>query len=229
MRSMLAWPLFLLLAPPSAFASAPTKGNPIPIPVDLSEPLALRDFGRDLESACTPIYVNESISTGYYLPVAPNVELADDLHTTLAESQVLCGFDLGYYKPGEGLVNATVTFYANNPFDAEKGAVLAGPYLVQGLPSGPNAFHIEVQGGMLQPDLWMGVAFDDGVTGMLSFGPPTLGSSHDLVWFTPTDFPPGFVTNFGGTPPADLFLAVYTSPSTPVHPATWGSLKAYYR
>lgn len=229
MRSKLAWPLLLLLAPTPALASAPFKGNPIPIPIELSEIPALRDFGRDLETACTPIYVNESISTGYYLPVAPNVELADDLHTTLVGNQVLCGFDLGYYNPGDGLVNAIVTFYANDASDAGRGDVLAGPYLVQGLPSGLNAFHIEVQGGMLQQDLWMGVAFDDGVTGMLSFGPPTLGSSHDLVWFTPTDFPPGFATNFGGIPPADLFLAVSTSPSTPVQPATWGSLKAHYR
>lgn len=49
MRSKLASPLLLLLAPSAALASAPFKGNPIPLPIELSEIPALRDFGRTAE------------------------------------------------------------------------------------------------------------------------------------------------------------------------------------
>jgi hypothetical protein len=229
MFSKLAWPLLLLLAPAHAFAGAPPAVGMIPLPVELPQPFAVQDFGQDLEPACTAIYLNESVSSGLYAPVAANVELADDLHTSLVGAQVLCGFDLGYYKPGTGLVDATVTFYANAPIDAGRGAVLAGPYVVHGLPAGLNAFHIEVGGGMLQTDLWVGVAFSDALTGMLCFSPPSLGASHDVIWFTPPELPSGIATNFGGNPTANLFLGVYTSPATPARAATWGSLKAHYR
>src|SRR5262249_12409754 len=106
-----------------------------------------------------------------------------------------------------------------------RGPAIAGPYVIPGLPPGANAFHIEVAPGSVAPDVWLGVAFDDPSTGLLSFGPPTLGSSHELVWVTP----PGVVTNFGGQPPADLFLGLYSTPATPARPSTWGSLKALYR
>jgi hypothetical protein len=229
MFSKLAWSLLLLLAPAHAFAQTPPAMAVVPLPLELPAPFVVRDFGPDLEPACLPIYLNESIATGFYAPVAANVELADDLHTSIADAQLLCGFDLAYYKPGAGLVDATVTFYANAPIDADRGVVLAGPYVVQGLPAGLHAFHIEVVGGMVQSDLWMGVAFNDGVTGLLCFGPPSLGASHDVIWSTPPGLPPGGATNFSGNPPANLFLGVYTSPSTPASAATWGSLKAHYR
>jgi len=229
MFAKLAWPIVLLLAPSSALAGAPTVGRAVPLPIQLTEPLVVRDFGQNLEPACLPIYLNESTSTNFYAPVGVDVELADDLHTTLTGDQVLCGFDLAYYNPGEGLVNAVVTFYAGYPNDVDRGAVLAGPYPIHGLPTGINAFHIEVQGGLLQANLWLGVTFSDGETGLLTFGPPTLGSSHDIVWYSPPVFPSGFAYNFGGTPVADFFLGVHTSPATPARPATWGSLKAQYR
>jgi hypothetical protein len=229
MFSKLAWSLLLLLAPAQAFAQPPPAMGVVPLPIELPEPFLVTDFGHDLEPACTRIYLNESIATGYYAPVAANVELADDLHTSIVDAQLLCGFDLGYYKPGAGLVDATVTFYANAPGDPDRGVVLAGPYLVPGLPAGLNAFHVEVAGGMLQSDVWMGVAFNDGETGLLCFGPPSLGTSHDVVWSTVAGLPPGVATNFGGNPPANLFLGVYTSPSTPAPIATWGGLKAHYR
>ena len=229
MFSKFAWPLLLFLAPAHAFADAPPAVGVLPIPVELSRTFVVHDFGQDLEPACVAVYVNETVSADFYAPVAADVELADDLHTTLVDAQLLCGFDLAYYKPGEGLVDATVTFYGNTPIDPDRGAVLAGPYVVHGLPAGLNAFHIEVAGDVLQGDLWMGVAFSDGLTGLLCFGPPTLGTSHDAVWVTPPEFPSGFASDFGGNPEANLFLAVYTSPTTPARAATWGSMKAHYR
>ena len=221
--------LLLLLLPAAVFAGPAPDPGIVPLPVAVPKPLVVRDFGRDLEPACTPIYLNESLSAGFYAPVAAHVELADDLHTTLVVPQLLCGFDLGYFKPGVGLVDATVTFYANGPDDPARGSVLAGPYVVAGLPAGVHAFHIEVAGAMLEGNVWMGVAFSDGVSGLLCFGPPTLGASHDLVWITPPGDPSGFASDFDGNPPANLFLGVSTSPATPASAATWGRLKAVYR
>ena len=211
----------------SLLAAAPALAlpAPVPLPEDFPAHLVVRDFGIDLEPVCHAVYLNENVSTGYYLPAGPGIEVADDLHTTLTEPQAICGFDLGYYNPGASLVTATVTLYADSEFDPDKGAVVAGPYVIQGLPPGANAFHIDVVGGIVPPHVWIGVAFDDGATGLLSFGPPTMGSSHDIVWLTP----PGVATNYGGQPSADLFLGLYSSPATPARPSTWGSLKATYR
>jgi len=217
----------VVLASMFLFASVPALGAPVPVPLpeDFPQHLVVRDFGIDLEPVCHPVYLDESVSTGFYLPAGPGIEVADDLHTTLTEPQAICGFDFGYFNPGAGQVTATVTVYANSAFDPDKGAPIAGPYVIHGLPPGANAFHIDVVGGIVQPHVWLGVAFDDGVTGLLSFGPPTLGSSHDAIWLTP----PGVSANYGGQPPADVFLGLYSSPSTPVQPSTWGNLKVLYR
>ena len=109
--------------------------------------------------------------------------------------------------------------------DRGKGTAIAGPYVITGLPPGAHAFHFEVASGVVLPHVWLGVAFDDDATGLLSFGPATLGASHDAVWLTP----PGAATNYGGEPPADVYLGLYSSPATPARPSTWGSLKALYR
>jgi hypothetical protein len=219
-RSAILVSIFLL-------ASIQAHAAPVPVPLPASIPaqLVLQDRGLDLEPACDAVYLNESVSTGFYLPAGAGIELADDLHTTLTEPQALCAFDLGYYNPGTAPVTATVTLYSNDEFDLGKGTPIAGPYVISGLPTGAHAFHIEVGGGVVLPHVWLGVAFDDEVTGLLSFGPATLGASHDAVWLTP----PGAATNYGGEPPADVYLGLYSSPATPARPSTWGSLKALYR
>jgi len=209
------------------FASVPALAKPVPTPVpaDFPSHLVVRDFGIDLEPVCHAVYLDETLSTGYYLPAGAGVEVADDLHTTLTEAQAICGFDFGYFNPGAGAVTATVTLYENSAIDPNKGSAIAGPYVIHGLPPGANAFHVDVVGGIVAPHVWLGVAFDDDATGLLTFGPATLGSSHDVVWLTP----PGVATNYGGLPPADLFLGLYSSPSTPAQSSTWGSLKVLYR
>ena len=217
--------LLSLLVSFSAAAPASTTPLPVPLPAGFPDNLSIRNFGIDLEPACNAVYLNESVTTGYYIPAGAGVELADDLHTTLAAPQAICAFDIGYYSPGAAPVNATVTVYANDPGDAGRGAPIAGPYLVAGLPPGANAFHIEVGSGVVAPHVWLGVAFDDAGTGLLSFGPPSLGSSHDLAWLAP----PGISVTYGGQPPANLFLGLHSSPSTPARTATWGNLKAHYR
>lgn len=219
-RLRLGFAFFLFAAGP-AFALP----NAVPLPADILAQLAVRNFGIDLEPACNAVYLDETFSTGYYVPAGAGIELADDLHTVLAGPQSICAFDLGYYNPGDAPVTATVTVYANGGADPVKGVVIAGPYLIHGLPPGANAFHIEVGGGTVLPHVWLGVAFDDARTGLLSFSPPTLGGSHDVVWITP----PGVATNYGGQPPADFFLGLHSSPSTPARPSTWGNLKALYR
>lgn len=210
-----------LLAPARALA-APVL---VPLPVDFPAQLVVRDFGIDLEPQCHAIYLDETISTGFYVTNPPGTELADDLHTTLTESQALCGFDFAYYNPGAAPVTATVTLYENDASDAGRGTPIAGPYVIEGLPPGANAFHFEVQGGTVSPHVWLGIAFDDGATGLLTFSPATLGSSHDTAWISPPDQ----AVSFGGQPPANFFLGLYSSPSTAAQSSTWGSLKALYR
>jgi hypothetical protein len=171
------------------------------------------------------VYLNETHSAGYYVPAGADVELADDLHTTSQGRQALCAFDFGYYKPTSGTVGAVITLYDNGPGDGPPGAVMAGPFVLEGLPEGANAFHVEVAGGLVDEDVWMGVSFTDAETGLLAFTPATLGTSHDLARLDP----PGEIGNFGGAPPADFFLGVYSSPSTPSFSGTWGGVKAIYR
>jgi hypothetical protein len=219
--------LAVALLASGAAAQVPVFSGPVAIsPIDLSRPPALRDFGLDHAPSCMEIYLNETNSTGFYVPVGKDVELADDLHTTSRGREALCAVDLGYFKSTLGPVNAVITIYDNYPGDDLPGAVLAGPFLIEGLPSGVNAFHIEVPGGMVDEDVWMGVAFDDNSTGLLTFDPATLGLSHDLARIGGSG---GSVGNWGGTPPASFYLGVYSSPSTPIVPLTWGALKSHYR
>jgi hypothetical protein len=227
MLSRLLSPLLLLaLAAPGASAGAQDfPGRGAPRAITLHEPIVPRVIGFDHAPSCMAIYLNETTSTGFYVPAGTQVELADDLHTTSQGTQALCAFDFGYYKPTSGTVDAVITFYDNTPADDPPGAVMAGPFLLDGLPEGANAFHVEVAGGLVDADIWMGVSFSDAETGLLAFTPATLGTSHDLV----RQSPPGETGNFGGAPPADFFLGVYSSPSTPSPPATWGGLKAIYR
>ncbi|MGH7725878.1 MAG: hypothetical protein ACREOU_10680 [Candidatus Eiseniibacteriota bacterium] len=200
----------------------PVKALPIPLP----SPLTPADFGIDREPACLAIYLNESNGTTSYLPVGAGVELADDLHAASPAVETLCAFDFGYFKPSSGFVDALVTLYENLPGDPDPGPVVAGPYLISRLPDGLRAFRIEVPpGSLIAGDVWLGVAFSDSETGLLAFGPPTLGSSHDRIWINP----PGAQGDFGGGPPANLYLGMHTSPTTPTRAETWGSIKAIYR
>lgn len=215
-----------------AAAGPPVHAEMLPLPVPAEPlpggpagPIQPRPIGFDHAPSCMPIYANETHDTGYYIPVGAGVELADDLHTTAEGRQALCAFDFAYYKSGSGPVSAIVTFYEGSPGDGAPGAVIAGPFLLVGLPAGLNAFHMEVPGGVVDEDVWMGVAFDRDGVGLLAFGPPTEGTTHDLAWLNP----PGELGSFGGTPPADFFLGVYSSPSTAARVATWGELKSFYR
>jgi hypothetical protein len=196
---------------------------PRPFPGPAAVPLVPR--GPDYSGGCLRIYANETTSTHFYVAPGPGVELADDLHTTATGMQVLCAFDFGYFKPDPGVVDATVMFYDNTIADVGPGDLLAGPFLVAGLPTGANAFHVEVPGGFVDGDVWMSVAFSDGQTGLLTFDPPDQGTSHDLAWVSS---PPG-IGNLGGTPPANFFLGVYTSSVTPARTSTWGGIKLIYR
>jgi hypothetical protein len=196
-----------------------------PQPIELSGAVPAQPIGPQHAYSCMPIYINETTSTGFFAPAGAGVELADDLHTTSEGVEAICALDFGYHKPSAGVVDATITFYDNDAADGSVGSVLAGPFLIQGLPSGTNAFHLQVAGGLVDEDVWMGVAFSDGETGLLTFGPPDQGTSHDLAWLDP----PGQMGNFGGVPPADFFLGVYASPRTPAVARTWGSVKAFYR
>jgi hypothetical protein len=215
----------------AAFAVAAFTGvahaqfNVRALPAPLPERLVPVPIGPEHAGGCDEIYLNETTQTGYYTLLLDGGELADDLHTTATSDWPLCAFDFGYYKPTAGAVDATVTFYRNNGVDGGIGAVMAGPFLIAGLNGGGGwAYHVEAPFGTVGPDVWMGVEFSDAGTGLLSFDPPTTGSSHDLVAADGTIYITPFAEHV-----ANYFLGVYASRPTGTQDATWGQVKSIYR
>jgi hypothetical protein len=174
---------------------------------------------------CGIIYSNTTTSQGYYYGAGAGIEVADDLHMISAGH--LCAIDMAYYATTA--TNATVIFYANDPVDDPPGVVLAGPYLLSGLPAGAYVVNVPLEPGTgppdVSPDIWLGVTFDTDGAGLILMHPPTIGTSDDLFFETP----PGAYYWFGGNPVANFGLGVYASIVTPAHPSTWGSIKQLYR
>ncbi len=170
-------------------------------------------------------FSNTAYNSGWYTSSPGTNSALDDLH--MAAGGVLTGFDFGYIKTTAGTTTATVTFYANDANNTAPSLLVAGPYVVTGLPSGTNAWHVEVgDSNVLGKDVWMGVAFATTSTGHLIYNPPTLGTSADYWYqFAPTA---GYNT-FGGNPRANFYSAVYTASATPVAPASWGGIKQLFR
>lgn len=173
----------------------------------------------------TLVFSNTSYNSGWYTSSPGTNSALDDLHMTAGG--VLSGFDFGYNKTTAGTAGATITFYANDANNTAPSVVVAGPYAVTGLPSGTNAWHVDVTDAkVIGKDVWMGVAFTTTSTGHLVYSPPTIGTSADFWYqFAPTA---GYNT-FGGNPKANFYCGVYTVGATPVAPATWGGIKSLFR
>lgn len=212
----------------ASLALAAPRVTVTPLPAPAPPALEKSVVRMQPTSTCGAAYSNIQAS-GYYHPAGAGVEIADDLHMTAPGH--LCGIDFAYFKSTPGTTGAAIAFYANDPSDSiQPFMLLAGPYVVSNLPSGVNTIHVDLEPGTGPPDLsqdiWLGISFSTDSTGLLLADPPTLGSSHDLFFWTPpgefTEFCDGLVGNF--------YLAVYTGEFTvPTATTTWGKLKQLYR
>lgn len=202
-----------------AAAQAPPRVAPIP-PTTITTPIP--QIGLDHAGDCLLIYQNSTPApTHYFLPDPINF---DDLHMTNTAPVELCAFDFGYFSP-TGPTDAIFYFAANDGSDGAPAVLVAGPFLVGGLPMGVNSFHVEVPGGTLGPSVWLGIELTNPDAGPLLSNAPTVGSSHDLIYTT--SFGP--LSSMPGEPVYDLWLAVYASPAVQVEATTWGRVKAIHR
>jgi hypothetical protein len=171
------------------------------------------------------VYDNRENFLGNFYSSQDGAEAIDDLHA--AEGGGLCSFWFGYNEPGSGPIQATVTFYANPAGgDNAPETVMAGPFQVTGLPSGPNEIEVTVSGGTpVTQDMWMGVKFSSTSAGLLLADPPVTGTSHDYFF----ESPPGGYFYFGGNPPANFYLGVQVELLVSAETSRWGGVKARYR
>ncbi len=164
------------------------------------------EWGSGGERA-TPIYSNVTYSTDWYYGPGAGVEVADDLHMISAGTMV--EFKFGYFD-GAGVTTATVNFYANNANDfpvpgGNPPASLIASYPLTGLPgAGTWLITVPVAAQALPQDVWMGVIFPASNVGLLTYNPPTIGSSHDYFAMY------GSLYWMGGNPVANFALEVST-------------------
>ncbi|MFQ5600226.1 MAG: hypothetical protein ACE5G2_06695 [Candidatus Krumholzibacteriia bacterium] len=200
----------------------PTKITPLPMPVGL-EPV--KAFPSPPSIAQEVVVYENAASAGQYVNAGAGVELADDVHTTLAG--VLTSFDIGYFNSTAAPVDLTITLYGNDALDGVVDIAQAGPYLISALPPGFNVFTITVPDTpVIGTDLWFAWSFSlDGSGMVISGAPATTGTSHDLF----LDVGLGQLFWFGGLPTANFWVVVRIQDQTvPVENTTWSSVKALY-
>jgi len=160
----------------------------------------------------------------------PYDEYGDDCH--MATSGTLTEFTIGYFEGAAASVDALITFYTNDAADGIIGAVVAGPYLVTGMPGGfVTATITPPDSPMIPANVWFAVQFSPGTAGLvIAGGPPTVGTSHDVFVDTGLYTPPPGLVFFSGNPVANFMIAIETdTPPVPVEVSTWGKIKAQYR
>jgi hypothetical protein len=173
--------------------------------------ISLAGGPRALAPGPITLYDNNNIPSGYYYPPSGSIVPADDLH--MIGGGLINGFTIGYYDPpgGGDLTDAVVAFYENDPFDGS----IAGPiaaFTISGLPKpGSYMVTIDLTGGyefVAPANLWMSLEFPgSNDAGWLIYGPPAVGSSHDLF----LDVNSLKLYNFGGSPKADFCIAIYAA------------------
>lgn len=211
----------LMLTPALASATTPTAATLTPIPE--GKTLTYSDVslwnGNQGQQAPVVIYDNTAfISTSTYYNQQNN-EILDDLHGV--SSGAISSITIAYFAPA-GPTNATLTVYGNDAVDTGIGAVVAGPFVANGLPAGANVVTITVPGGApVGPDMWLGVSFSGLDDGLIVADPPVIGSSHDYFFNAGT----GQLLFFNGNPVANFGMAIETDVMVPVEAKTWSGIK----
>ena len=213
-------------------AGPPKSTAPVPIPI--GDP-GIVDMGAP--NACLVAY-DALLPTGTFLfpckaaslfGPGPVIEYADDLHMTM--SGALCEFSFTYRDNANSVLDIVITIYQNDAVDGILGGVLAGPYLIPGLPGGTNQVTFTPPDSPLLPvDVWFSIT-GGGNTNTLDHGfvlapaPATTGISHDIALEVVN---PGLFF-FGGPPKvADFNIQVKVDATVPTEEATWGRIKALY-
>lgn len=154
----------------------------------------------------------------------PYTEYADDIHIDIGG--LLCEFSFTYFEPAPGPTDMIVTIYANDAGDATIGPIVAGPYLLAGLPGGLTTVTVPVPDTPLIPeDVWFsitGTTLSHGL--VIAGGPPTTGVSHDVF----LDVPGLGLVFFGGSPVANFNISLDVDVTVPTEETTWGQIKSMY-
>lgn len=189
----------VLLLGATALANAQLRltAQPVPAGVNLGN--------NGLVPQVAPDYSNTTTFTGYYYPAGAGVIVADDVHRTT--SLPIAQISFAYYAPTTA---PDVTMYIyNNVGDSTLPAALIASYGLGTLNgSGAWSYTISLPTPLGAPaDLWIGFSFSAANAGLLTFSPPTVGTSHDL--FTINNAGPYW---FGGNPPANFYLETVPVP-----------------
>jgi len=192
---------------------------------DMAEQKIAGDFSYAGDpSVCSPQYVNQLMYQTFVNQ--RGFELLDDLHTDAVGTEPLCGYEFGFYNLSGGETSAYVTIYDNDAADDAPGKILAGPFTIQGLPSGLVRAFYAAPSGVIDEDVWMGVKFGQfRGTGLTLADPVLFGFSHDLAY----DPRVGYVNLGPGGLPANFVMSVTSHLPVPTSTSTWGFLKARYR
>jgi hypothetical protein len=180
-----------------------TQVTPTPLPPNVSV-----QQSRITAPSETPDYSNTTSGTNRWFRAGANKIAADDVHRTT--TQDLGGIEFGYYTTtASGTVDAVLSVWAN---DANDSIIqLIESYTLTDLPvNSAYAFIVDIGQLACPQDLWIGLAFSDANTGLLTYDPPTIGASHDL--FAIDDDGDGVLDSlrwFGGNPKANFYLATY--------------------
>jgi hypothetical protein len=212
----------LLTVAASAFAVTPQVVPPQGYTVT---PLQRITVPPNSLNACLAMYDNTVNATGFFNPVGANTEVMDDL--SMAMDGDLCSFAFAYSKTTAGTTDATVTIYTNNAVDDPPGAAVAGPFVINGLPTGTNGVLFNYVGPPLAipADVWFAVKFNTASTGLLIYNPPIAGASDDYYY----QLPDAAYFYFGGDPVANFYIQLTTDGPTPTEKSTWGQIKTLYR
>lgn len=164
----------------------------------------------------------------------------------------VAGFSFSVANLTGATVNARarVRFYSPDGAGGGPGTYLTGfSFNPIAFPAGVTLYSTTLAGQMTMPlgAFWAGMTFDNntGGTGATAtqlnglgqgiFGPPTVGSSADIMFYTTSagsftaSNPTGALSNFSGNPPASFGWKFDVDLPVPATPSTWGRVKSLYR
>jgi len=223
-------------AAPAVTLAAPDTTVLLPYdlqPIDLEKnPMRshFRNLGKRTPSSVLEdslVYDNSNASNLVFRP-GFGFEVADDVHMLAGGRLTRFRIAYGEATPG-ALVSIIILFYENTPDNQPPtpGRLIAGPFLIPGLPGGTNMITLVPPISFFLPkDIWWASAYASPTSGPILADPPSIGSSDNLFY----DVDRSRFGDFGDTAPANFFLQIYLEDvETAVAEKTWSEIKSLYR